>query len=170
MEWDNDNIEAMVTYINNELQKERTMVDIEQNDFAVNERVINKRLVRKGYQRIGDQYLKVSLLHLDDSPNLTTKDQMQINRKDITKSNTNIFSQDEVVAIKELISNKDKLLNLLELKEIDITKCNIRSKKNETKSFRVDSGLYEAFKKKANKNNDKITDLINSFMEEYIYK
>ena len=175
MEWDNNNIEAMVTYINSELEKGRTMIDIEENDFSVNERVIHKRLNRKGYHRVGNKYINAPLVASQKISSDILKKHIQTAtpiqkhiKKDNKKSNTNLFSHDEVIAIKELILNKDKLLNLLELKEIDNTKCNIRSKKNETRSFRVDSGLYKAFKKKANKNRDKITDLLNEFMEEYI--
>ncbi|MBP3905934.1 MAG: hypothetical protein J6D12_02340, partial [Peptostreptococcaceae bacterium] len=59
MNWDDNNIENIVEYINNEL-KTRTMVDIEVNDFKVNDRVIVKRLTRRGYKRIDGFYVKVN--------------------------------------------------------------------------------------------------------------
>lgn len=59
MNWDDNNIENIVEYINNEL-KSRTMVDIEVNDFRVNDRVIVKRLTRRGYKRINGFYVKVN--------------------------------------------------------------------------------------------------------------
>lgn len=93
-------------------------------------------------------------------------------KKEITKSNINSninnFSEQEVIQLRELLKYKDEMLKILAFNKNSSTKSNIRSKKNETKSFRVDTGLYEEFKKKARKNNDKITELINKFMEEYI--
>lgn len=183
MEWDNDNIIKMVTYVNRELSNGRTMVDIEKQDFKVNERVIHKRFLRKGYIRENGKYvykiIDKSKLPSPPPPLNKVKEELnKKNREDISKSNikSNIksnkdnFSIEEVKSLKELLRNKDELLKLLPCNRESVTKSNIRSKKNETKSFRVDTGLYEEFKKKVNKNNDKITSLINSFMEEYIYK
>ena len=45
-------ITELVNYINIELNKGRTLKDIEINDFKVNDRVIAKRLSRKGYKRM----------------------------------------------------------------------------------------------------------------------
>lgn len=165
MEWDNENIDRMVAYINLELSKGRTMIDIENNDFGVNERVIHKRLTRKGYKKVDNRYRKA--IDVSTSPLLPKKTKEKIVKSNI-KSNIDNFSEEEVRQLRELLKNKDKLLKLLDLEKRYITKRNMRSKKNETKSFRVDTGLYEEFKKKARKNNDKITELINTFMEEYI--
>lgn len=179
MEWNDNNIIEMVRYVNMELSKGRTMVNIENKDFNVNERVIHKRFLRKGYIRKNGKYVYkiIDKSKLPSPPpplNKVKEVTKKINREDITESNTesNIdnFSMEEVKALKELLKNKDKLLKLLAYNRESITKSNIRSNKNETKSFRVDTGLYEKFKKKANKNNDKIADLINDFMEQYISK
>lgn len=58
--WSGDinNIEEVISYLNNELSKGRTQKDIEINDFKVNERVIAKRLTSRGYKRINNQYIK----------------------------------------------------------------------------------------------------------------
>lgn len=179
MEWDDNNICRMVAYVNQELAKGRTMVDIER-EFGVNERVIHKRLVRKGYKKIDNKYTKDMDFKNMTKPPLPEAKLREIaknmpplpdkNINNVTKSNTIALKEAEIIAIRELLENKAELLKLLASNKNGITKSNIRSKKNETKSFRVDTGLYEAFKKKANKNNDKITDLINEFMEEYISK
>lgn len=182
MEWDNNNIERMVVYVNMQLDKGRTMIDIEK-EFGVNERVIHKRLARKGYKKINGKYTKDIDLKNPSTLPIELRENDLVNKKEKArhrnknsntdnniKSNINMLDNDEIIAIRELLKNKDKLLKLLASNKNSITKSNIRSKKNETKSFRVDTALYEAFKKKANKNNDKITDLINEFMEEYILK
>lgn len=57
MEWDDKNIGRMIAYINLELSKGRTMIDIENNEFNVNERVIHKRLIRKGYNKFNFNFL-----------------------------------------------------------------------------------------------------------------
>lgn len=165
MEWDNENISRMVAYINLELSKGRTMVDIENNEFNVNERVIHKRLIRKGYRKVDNRYRKS--IDISTPPPLPKKIKEKITKSNI-KSNTDNFSEEEVRQLRELLKHKDELLKILAFNKNSITKRNIRSKRNETKSFRVDTGLYEEFKKKVRKNNDKVTELINTFMEEYI--
>lgn len=165
MEWDNDNIDRMVSYINLELSKGRTMIDIENNEFGVNERVIHKRLTRKGYKKVDHIYIKA--IDVNTPPPLPKKIKENITKSNI-KGNANNFSEEEVIQLRELLKFKAELLKILDLNKKGVTKSNIRSKRNETKSFRVDTGLYEEFKKKARKNNDKITELLNRFMEEYI--
>lgn len=165
MEWDNENIYRMVAYINSELSKGRTMIDIENNDFRVNERVIHKRLTRKGYRKVDNIYIKA--IDVNTPPPLPKNIKEKIIKSNI-KGNMDNFSEEEVIQLRELLKHKDELLKMLVFNKNSITKSNIRSKKNETKSFRVDTGLYEEFKKKVKKNNDKITNLINTFMEEYI--
>lgn len=164
MEWDNEKIDVIVEYINSELSKGRTMIDIENNEFGVNERVIHKRLTRKGYKKVDHMYIKVIDVN---TPPLAKKIKKEITKSNIN-SNINNFSEQEVIQLRELLKYKDEMLKILAFNKNSSTKSNIRSKKNETKSFRVDTGLYEEFKKKARKNNDKITELINKFMEEYI--
>ncbi len=47
MVYEDMSLEEVINYINFELLKGRTMKDIEEIDFNVNERVITKRLARK---------------------------------------------------------------------------------------------------------------------------
>ena len=51
-----NDIENIIDYINEQLTKNRTMKDIEVNDFGVNERGIRKRLDRRGYKKIDGVY------------------------------------------------------------------------------------------------------------------
>ena len=48
MEWNKDNIDEIVEFINRELKTGRPMNNIELEEFGVNERVIHKRLLRIG--------------------------------------------------------------------------------------------------------------------------
>ena len=61
MEWNKDNIDEIVEFINRELKTGRPMNNIELEEFGVNERVIHKRLLRSGYKKIDNQY------YLEDS-------------------------------------------------------------------------------------------------------
>ena len=53
-----NDIENIIDYINEQLSKNRTMKDIEVNDFGMNEKAIRKRLDRRGYKRIDGIYVK----------------------------------------------------------------------------------------------------------------
>ena len=57
-------INEVVNYINKELNKGRTLKDIETIDFNVNDRVIAKRLGRRGYKRINNQYIHESNINV----------------------------------------------------------------------------------------------------------
>lgn len=57
MIYENMRLEEIIEYINAELLKGRTMKDIEENDFNVNERVITKRLARKNVKKIDRQFV-----------------------------------------------------------------------------------------------------------------
>lgn len=50
-------LNSIVGYINSELLKGRSMRDIEENDFGVNDRVITKRLARKNIKRVDGQFV-----------------------------------------------------------------------------------------------------------------
>lgn len=67
IEWDWDNIEDMVSYMNTELQKGRPQVDIEKNDFKVGERAIAKRFKRRGYSRIDNVWKFVGVAEKEPS-------------------------------------------------------------------------------------------------------
>lgn len=52
MIYEDMSLDEVINYINGELLKDRTMKDIEEHDFSVNERVITKRLARKGVKKV----------------------------------------------------------------------------------------------------------------------
>ena len=57
MVYEKMSLEEVVAYINSELLKGRSMKEIEQEDFGVNERVITKRLARKNIKKIDGQFV-----------------------------------------------------------------------------------------------------------------
>ena len=57
MVYENMSLEEVVAYLNSELLKGRSMKEIEQEDFEVNERVITKRLARKNIKKVDGQFV-----------------------------------------------------------------------------------------------------------------
>lgn len=57
MIYEDMNLEEVISYINSELLKGRSMKDIEENDFNVNERVITKRLARRNIKKVDGQFV-----------------------------------------------------------------------------------------------------------------
>ena len=57
MVYEKMSLEEVVSYINFELLKGRSMKEIEQEDFGVNERVITKRLARKNIKKVDGQFV-----------------------------------------------------------------------------------------------------------------
>lgn len=57
MVYEKMSLEEVVAYLNSELLKGRSMKEIEQEDFEVNERVITKRLARKNIKKVDGQFV-----------------------------------------------------------------------------------------------------------------
>ena len=57
MVYEKMSLEEIVAYLNSELLKGRSMKEIEQEDFGVNERVITKRLARKNIKKVDGQFV-----------------------------------------------------------------------------------------------------------------
>lgn len=161
MEWNKDNIDEIVEFINRELESGRPMNNIELEEFGVNERVIHKRLLRIGYKKIDNQY------RLEDgiTSNITNKS------KAITKvkneSNITCNSDLDMDKLNLLLANIDKILKLI---PTDTTSniTHLKSGSNEVRSLRIDTGLYEAIKTRASRDNINISAIVNKALEDYL--
>lgn len=161
MEWNKDNIDEIVEFINRELESGRPMNNIELEEFGVNERVIHKRLLRIGYKKIDNQY------RLEESitSNITNKS------KAITKvkneSNITCNSDLDMEKLNLLLANIDKILKLI---PTDTTSniTYLKSGSNEVRSLRIDTGLYEAIKNRASRDNINISAIVNKALEDYL--
>ena len=138
--WSGDinNIEEVISYLNNELSKGRTQKDIEIKDFKVNERVIAKRLTSRGYKRINNQYIKYdkgnttvinpsknkyednhtrvieNKIEQYDSSN-TTVTRSNENENEYDNNNTLVINQKEIQnKLIGLAQNYDKILALIQ--------------------------------------------------------
>ena len=161
MDWDKNNIDEIVEFINRELESGRPMNNIELEEFGVNERVIHKRLLRIGYKKIDNQY------RLEESitSNITNKS------KAITKvkneSNITCNSDLDMEKLNLLLANIDKILKLI---PTDTTSniTHLKSGSNEVRSLRIDTGLYEAIKDRASRDKVNISAIVNKALEDYI--
>ena len=161
MEWNKDKIDEIVEFINRELKNARAMNKIELEEFGANERVIHKRLIRIGYKKIDNQYrLKDGI-----TSNITEKPKV-INK---VKNESNIIrnSDLDMDKLNLLLANVDKLLKLI---PTDVTSniTHLKSGNNEVRSLRIDTGLYEAIKDRASRDNINISAIVNKALEDYL--
>ncbi|MBD7913469.1 hypothetical protein [Clostridium cibarium] len=174
MEYIDNNIVEVVKFINAELSKGRTMIDIENKEFNVNERVITKRLKRKGYTKINNQFvLEEGLEQQNDINNIT---------KVITKNNSikqkynNDIKKDkleELVSllepIKEVIREYNKSKTFVEVEPVELKVKNITEVKQ--KLFKVDIEVLEEWEKfVVDHKQFKVQNLISLALEEFINK
>lgn len=164
----NSNIEQMVEYINLELKKGRSMKEIEQQDFGVNERVITKRLNRRGYKKVDGIFKKN-----DTTSNITNSIEGKIETYNLSKKPKN----EEIIRVKhnknidmdklqKLLDNLDSLLELVDRQQN--TTCNITSNETVVTSLRINKEVYEMVKQRARDNNIKVGEIVNRALLDYL--
>ncbi|MGG7060238.1 hypothetical protein ACQPUZ_18475 [Clostridium tertium] len=158
MEWNKDNIEEIVEFINSQLEIGRPMNKIELEEFGANERVIHKRLLRIGYKKIDNQYRLENNItcNITDKPKIINKERNITRNSDLDMDKLNL-----------LLDNLDKILKLI---PTDITSniTHMKSGNNEVRSLRIDTGLYEAIKDRASRDNVNISAIVNKALEDYL--
>ena len=174
MLWDINNIKNIISYINQELSNNRTMVSIEKEVFGVNERVIHKRLIRLGYKKIDNQYRlkdevtsKITHYKKYYKADKEVKPTIEISPIEYNKDSIKVIEGVENIdKLNLLLQNIDSILKLI---QNNITSdISLRSGVNDVKSFRIDSGLYKAIKERASRDNINIADILNKALEDYL--
>ena len=101
-------LEEVVAYINSELLKGRSMKEIEQADFGVNERVITKRLARKNIKKVDGQFVLQSGSKMTEvkkeqviEPVSEDKNNKLVANKRLTEIEKRVFELEKI--IKEII-------------------------------------------------------------------
>ncbi|MGL4914309.1 MAG: hypothetical protein ACRC3Y_17960 [Romboutsia sp.] len=176
MEWNENNIVDMIEYINIELDKNRTMKDIEMNDFAVNDRVIAKRLSRKGYKKVNGRYeVTGKITPFNPSKQAIQEPTARNNTDTITSPQMDIIEPLKCIAdidkLNLLITNIDKILALVDDSKItrNLEPVGVfRSGKNDVTSIRIDTGIYTEVKSRAKITDSNISDIVNRALEEYL--
>lgn len=164
-------IEQQVEYINQELLKGRSMKQIEQQDFGVNERVISKRLSRKGYKRVNNQFVKsiTEVIQEDKCIEITTpKDNILKYNKDINDDKL-IELIDMVDTLKEIIEHYNKNKNVIDIEINELKPKAVTEVKQ--KLFKVDAEVLKKWEKFVSEHKEfKVQQLISLALEEFIQK
>ena len=180
MKWDISNIDNIVNFINLQLDKGRTLADIERNEFGVNPSVISKRLCRLNYKRIGNKFIKL------DVRQPVRQDVISIERIDVLEKDNKMMTMDDVVINKEnqeklinIINRYDELIKLLDSKitnnfinGIVIELPNEEGKKDTRATIRVNKVIWDKFDKfcddnKAFSKKELLSQALKEFMERY---
>lgn len=190
MEWNENNIEQIVEFINAELLKGRTMKEIESNEFGENERVISKRLIRKGYVKINNQFVTKEelgqLTKLDDAKieqhKIEIDKQMKelmlgASQKSIKQKHNQSIKMDKleelislIEPIKEVIAEYNKSKSFVEVEPVvELKPKNITEVKQ--KLFKVDVEVLEKWEQFVVEHKQfKVQNLISLCLEEFIDK
>ena len=175
--YDDYTIEENVQYINELLEVGLSMKQIEEDHYNVSERVIVKRLSRKGYKRSEEGN---RLFTLVDSTKAHTKPNKAHTKRDKAHTKTtNIFSDEEVQKLKQLINNYDDIMymcskcntnntqHIHDIEDIQI----IQTYNTKQKMFRVDIEVLERWNEFCEEyKHIKVQSLISSALLEYIEK
>ena len=165
-------IEDLVIYINSELDKNRTMKDIEKNDFKVNERVISKRLIRRGYKKINNRY------ELIDNNRITRKNNNEScnNKVDdigIYLSKIDINALTELINlredIKKVIQEYNRSKDIINIEPVELKPKAVTEVKQ--KLFKVDTNVLDHWERFIKKHKEfKVQSLISLALEEFLNK
>lgn len=166
MRWDNENIENMVRYINTELAKGRSIIDIGISDFQVDSRSIDIRLSKEGYIMINNEFITEEEMNLNAATNHESADIENdcIRIPEGLDLDRIIELQNLIEPIKELLEKQKELETNSELPGVRYTDI-------KQKTFKVDRetlSKWEAFCKA--KKGYKMQDLTSRALIEYMQK
>ena len=97
-------LEEVIAYINSELLKGRSMKEIEQEDFGVNERVITKRLARKNIKKIDGQFV------LQDGSKMTVVKKKQVIEPVSEDKNNKLVENKRLTEIEKKVFDLEKII------------------------------------------------------------
>lgn len=148
-------------------------------DFGISEKTIRTVIKKCGYKREGSRLVPLDItssntIVIEQVPNDEIPEDKPIipsNNKEIAKANDekiniifNIFNDDNISKWMQLSENIDSILNLIPKH----TNCIYKTNVNSVKSIRIDSGLYDEIKHRAERDNTTATELFNKALEEYL--
>ena len=166
-------ITELVNYINIELNKGRTLKDIEINDFKVNDRVIAKRLSRKGYKRLNNQYIYESNPSVLDNKVILKTPEI-INSKELPDYNNLDLSKlkeliDLLEPIKEIIHEYNNRRNIIDIEKNELRPKAITEVKQ--KLFKIDIDILSKWEDFVSNHKEfNVQQLISLALEEFINK
>ena len=159
MDINNLSVDQLVKYVNSELEKGRTMKDIEVEDFMVNPRVITKRLGRKVYKKVDNKYNKVD----NTTSNTTLKQRV----KEDVNTPPGTLKNIDLDKLNLLLENLEPLLNLVKQRD-NTSSTTIQSKETRVTSLRINKEVYDLVKDRASKDDISISDIVNRALMDYL--
>lgn len=172
-------VEQLVEYVNKELLNGRSMVDIETNDFGVNDRVIVKRLTRRGYKRVGNEFTKdiTKVIQKDKKANVKAlKEELVVREKNVIQKHNKRIEEDKlnelvelIEPIKEMLQEYNRSKNIIDVNLVELKPKAVIEVKQ--KLFKIDVDVLEQWEEFVSKHKEyKVQQLISLALEEFIQK
>jgi len=172
-------VEQLVEYVNKELLNGRSMVDIETNDFGVNDRVIVKRLTRRGYKRVGNEFTKdiTKVIQKDNKANVKDlKEELVVREKTVIQKHNKRIEEDKlnelvelIEPIKEMLQEYNRSKNIVDVNLVELKPKAVLEVKQ--KLFKIDVDVLEQWEEFVSKHKEyKVQQLISLALEEFIQK
>lgn len=175
MNFNNNNIEEIVNFINKQRHK-RKLEDIARKNFKMPANTLEKHLIKHGYILINNQYHlanEITLNAAEATTNDITTKGLQVMDMEIETLKDNLHAKR---LNKELLNCNKQLIEMLLtqknlLEQIEgIEGTTERTFINETASYRVDTGIQKRLKEVSNKHLITLKDLVNNALYEYLKK
>lgn len=172
-------VEQLVEYVNKELLNGRSMVDIEINDFGVNDRVIVKRLTRRGYKRVGNEFTKdiTKVIQKDNKANVKAlKEELVVREKSVIQKHNKRIEEDKlnelvelIEPIKEMLQEYNRSKNIIDVNLVELKPKAVLEVKQ--KLFKIDVDVLDQWEEFVSKHKEyKVQQLISLALEEFIQK
>lgn len=168
-----DNLLQEIEYINSHLRKKkRGFRKIALEDYGREDQDIIEQLKGFGYTKIKNQFVaeecNIEVIYPTRQIDITEVENVTCETYIESEENKNIdiFNRVDIDKFTKLINNIDDILSLIpDRNNSDVI---FRSGKNEVKSIRIDTGLYEELKSRASEQGTTATELFNKALEEYL--
>lgn len=106
------------------------MVEIETNDFGVNDRVIVKRLTRRGYKRVGNEFTTeiTKVIQMDNKSNVKSlKEELVVRERNVIQKNNKCIEEDKlnelvnlIEPIKEMLQEYNRSKNIVDVNLVEL--------------------------------------------------
>ena len=176
-----DNLLQEIEYINSHLRKKkRGFRKIALEDYGREDQDITEQLKGFGYTKIKNQFVaeecNIEVIYptrqidITEVESVTGYSENDITEHITSEENSNmsldILNRVDMQKFTKLLNNIDDILELIPKR--DGNSVIYRSGKNEVRSIRIDTGLYEELKNRAAEQGVTATELFNKALEEYL--
>lgn len=172
-----DNFIVEIEYINKHLrQKKRGFKKIALEDYNKTDQELIAELKGFGYTKVKNQFVaeecNIEVIYPVRQIDITDVESVTHITEEVIKEAPKggvleVLNDVDINKFAKLINNIDDILELIPKKREGII---YKSGKNEVKSIRIDTGLYEEIKSRASEQGTTATDLFNKALEEYLKK